>query len=52
MAFRAAGTAFGRDLKAAEGRHLHLAGSLSLSRWGGASQPEIRLVDAADPVRR
>jgi single-stranded-DNA-specific exonuclease len=49
MAFRAARTGFGSELKAAEGRTVHLAGHLALSRWGGEGQPEMRLVDAALP---
>ncbi len=51
MAFRAARTAFGSSLKAAEGQAVHLAGTVSLSRWGGVGQPEMRLVDAAHAER-
>lgn len=49
VAFRAAGSAFGTELAAARGRLLHLAGTLSISRWGGRARTELRLLDAARP---
>ena len=50
MAFRAATTGLGLGLQGAVGRPLHLAGTLSLNRWGGgAGRAELRLLDAAFP---
>ena len=51
MAFRAARSDFGGRLKAAVGQGVHLAGHLSLSRWGGVGRPELRVVDAALALR-
>ncbi|MGL4729613.1 MAG: single-stranded-DNA-specific exonuclease RecJ, partial [Bosea sp. (in: a-proteobacteria)] len=47
--FRAADTELGRGLLASKGASLHLAGSLTLDQWGGASRVELRLQDAAKP---
>ncbi len=49
VAFRVAGSAFGAALGAARGTTLHVAGTLSVSRWGGSSRPELRVLDAARP---
>ncbi len=49
IAFRAAGSAFGTALAAARGTTLHLAGTLTVNRWGGAARAELRLLDAAAP---
>ena len=49
IAFRVAGSAFGAALAAARGSTLHLAGTLTINRWGGAGRAELRLLDAATP---
>jgi single-stranded-DNA-specific exonuclease len=51
IAFRAARGALGPRLKAAEGQAIHVAGHLSVSRWGGTSRPELRVLDAAPATR-
>lgn len=48
MAFRAAGSSLAMDLQRVVGQPVHLAGTLSLNRWGGgAARAELRLLDAA-----
>lgn len=48
VAFRAAGTPLGQGLRDLVGRPVHLAGTLSLNRWGsGPGRAELRLLDAA-----
>ena len=47
IAFRAAGTALGAALLAARGEKLHLAGELSLNRWGGRVRVQLRVLDCA-----
>jgi single-stranded-DNA-specific exonuclease len=49
IAFRAAGQPLGEALRDAVGRTLHVAGTLSVDRWGGAERVEVRLVDVAEP---
>jgi single-stranded-DNA-specific exonuclease len=46
IAFRCADAALGRTLLAARGETLHVAGSLTLDRWGGAEKTSLRIVDA------
>lgn len=48
-AFRAADTDLGRALLANRGRHLHVAGTLSIDSWQGRRQPALRIIDAAEP---
>lgn len=48
-AFRAADTEFGRALLAHRGRHLHVAGTLSIDSWQGRRQPALRIIDVAEP---
>jgi single-stranded-DNA-specific exonuclease len=36
----------------ARGEPLHLAGTLAIDRWGGGERVQLRLLDAAKPVRR
>lgn len=50
IAFRAAGQPLGEGLSGAIGRMLHIAGTLSVSQWGGNERVEIRVVDAAEPT--
>ncbi|MCW6510257.1 single-stranded-DNA-specific exonuclease RecJ [Lichenifustis flavocetrariae] len=47
VAFRAGSTALGDGLRAALGRPVHLAGTLSVNRHGGGGRAELRLIDAA-----
>ncbi len=47
IAFRTATSEFGRTLIAARGARLHLAGTLSLDRYGGRERVRLRLLDAA-----
>ncbi|MDX7950991.1 single-stranded-DNA-specific exonuclease RecJ [Lichenihabitans sp. Uapishka_5] len=47
IAFRSAGTALGEGLRAALGRPVHLAGTLTVNRHGGAGRAELRVLDAA-----
>lgn len=49
IAFRAAGQALGAALSGAIGSPLHVAGTLSLDRWGGNEKVEVRILDAARP---
>ena len=47
IAFRAAGKPLGEGLARAKGGLVHLAGSLSINRYGGRERPQMRVVDAA-----
>jgi single-stranded-DNA-specific exonuclease len=47
VAFRAAGQPLGLMLSRAIGTNLHVAGTLSIDRWGGKERVEIRIVDVA-----
>jgi single-stranded-DNA-specific exonuclease len=47
IAFRTADKPFGRDLTALQGGYAHLAGALTLDRYGGRERVRLRLVDAA-----
>jgi single-stranded-DNA-specific exonuclease len=51
IAFRAAQGPLGRKLLASRGESLHLAGTLAPDRRG-ASRPQLRLLDAAEPRER
>jgi single-stranded-DNA-specific exonuclease len=50
IAFRAAGQPLGEALTQALGSNLHVAGTLSIDRWGGNEKVEIRIQDAARPA--
>ncbi|HEX8166354.1 MAG TPA: single-stranded-DNA-specific exonuclease RecJ [Beijerinckiaceae bacterium] len=50
VAFRSAGQPLGRAMLEAQGRDLHVAGTLCLDRWGGGERVEIRVVDVAIPA--
>ena len=52
IAFRQAHEPLGRAIMAARGEPLHLAGTLAIDRWGGGERVQLRLLDAAKPVRR
>ncbi|WP_395664546.1 single-stranded-DNA-specific exonuclease RecJ [Methylocella sp.] len=47
IAFRAAGQPLGAAMTREEGRPAHLAGCLTLDRWGGRERVKLRLVDLA-----
>ncbi len=50
IAFRVAEAPLGRALLAGRGERMHVAGTLSLDRWGGHERVRLRVVDAA-PAR-
>ncbi|GGK35690.1 single-stranded-DNA-specific exonuclease RecJ [Salinarimonas ramus] len=50
IAFRCAQEPLGRALLAAEGRPLHVAGSLTRNAWGGRTRIEVRISDVAEPT--
>ncbi len=47
IAFRAAEEPLGQALLAARGGRLHVAGTLSVDRWGGNERAQLRIIDAA-----
>ena len=47
VAFRAAGQPLGNALTQALGNDLHVAGTLSVDRWGGQEKVALRVVDVA-----
>ena len=49
VAFRAANQPLGDALFQGYGNNLHVAGTLSIDRWGGQERVEIRVVDVARP---
>jgi single-stranded-DNA-specific exonuclease len=49
IAFRAAGQPLGTALSRSIGSTLHVAGTLSIDRWGGNEKVELRIMDAARP---
>ncbi len=49
IAFRAAGQPLGNVLSQGIGNALHVAGTLSIDRWGGHEKAELRIMDAARP---
>ena len=51
ICFRAADEPLGKALLASRGESLHLAGTLSVDRWGGRERVQLRLLDAAQPGR-
>lgn len=50
IAFRSAGKPLGQGLRALEGGLAHLAGNLTLNRYGGRERVEMRILDAAAPA--
>ncbi|MDP2358571.1 MAG: single-stranded-DNA-specific exonuclease RecJ [Beijerinckiaceae bacterium] len=50
IAFRCADQPLGKALLGARGEALHVAGTLSLDRWGGAEKTSLRIVDVARRV--
>jgi single-stranded-DNA-specific exonuclease len=52
IAFRCADEPLGRGLLAARGDAMHLAGCLSIDRWGGGERVQLRILDAARPATR
>lgn len=51
IAFRSADRPLGRALLDSEGAPLHIAGALTVDHWQGAARAQIRVIDAARPVR-
>jgi single-stranded-DNA-specific exonuclease len=49
IAFRAAGQPLGEALLAGMGNSVHVAGTLSIDRWGGNEKVEVRIMDIARP---
>jgi single-stranded-DNA-specific exonuclease len=49
IAFRAAESPLGQALQKGVGNAVHLAGTLSLDRWGGNESVQKRIVDVATP---
>lgn len=47
IAFRAVGQPLGDALLAARGAPVHVAGTLSIDRWGGREKVQLRVIDAA-----
>jgi single-stranded-DNA-specific exonuclease len=47
IAFRCADQPLGKALLGARGEALHVAGNLSLDRWGGAEKTSLRIIDVA-----
>jgi len=48
IAFRVAQEPLGKALEAARGTSVHLAGTLSLDRWGGREKLQLRVQDVAE----
>ncbi|WP_425329990.1 single-stranded-DNA-specific exonuclease RecJ [Terrirubrum flagellatum] len=51
VAFRAKDQPLGQALVALRGEPVHIAGTLSIDRWGGGERVELRVIDAAKPQR-
>ena len=51
IAFRVANEPLGKALLANRGENVHLAGYLSIDRWGNSERIQLRLIDAALPAR-
>jgi single-stranded-DNA-specific exonuclease len=50
IAFRAGKSALGAFLRDRRGQQAHLAGALTINRYGGREKAQLRIVDAAPPV--
>jgi single-stranded-DNA-specific exonuclease len=48
IAFRVVGKPLGEALLNARGASVHLAGALTVNRYGGREKPQLRLIDAAE----
>jgi single-stranded-DNA-specific exonuclease len=51
IAFRAANNALGEALKRLRGSAVHLAGTLTINRYGGREKAQLRVLDAAEIER-
>ena len=51
IAFRAVGNGLGEALKRLRGSPVHLAGALTINRYGGREKAQLRLLDAAEVER-
>ncbi len=52
IAFRSADGPLGQALLKGRGEAMHLAGTVSIDRWGGGERVQLRVVDAAWPESR
>ncbi len=52
IAFRAGNNALGEALKRLRGSAIHLAGALTINRYGGREKAQLRLLDAAEVERK
>ena len=50
MAFRAAGKPLGQALQDQRNQTVHVAGRLSIDRYGGGEKAQVQVVDIAKPV--
>ena len=50
MAFRAAGKPLGQALQDQRNQIVHVAGRLSIDRYGGGEKAQVQVVDIAKPV--
>jgi single-stranded-DNA-specific exonuclease len=48
IAFRAANSQLGETLKRLRGSVVHLAGALTINRYGGREKAQLRVLDAAE----
>jgi single-stranded-DNA-specific exonuclease len=51
IAFRAAESPLGQAMQKSVGAAVHLAGTLSLDRWGGSERVQMRIIDLATPLQ-
>ena len=51
IAFRAAGNPLGEALKRLRGSPVHLAGALTINRYGGRERAQLRVFDVAEAGR-
>ena len=51
IAFRAVGKPLGEALTRLKGAPVHLAGTLTINRYGGREQAQLRVVDVAEVLR-
>ncbi|MGL4322595.1 MAG: single-stranded-DNA-specific exonuclease RecJ, partial [Beijerinckiaceae bacterium] len=52
IAFRAGSQPLGQALRAHTGQPVHVAGSLTIDRWGGAERTQLRIIDISPVMGR
>ena len=52
IAFRAGSQPLGQALRAHTGQPMHVAGSLTIDRWGGAERTQLRIIDISPVMGR